>query len=512
MLKNLVRLKNISKAFGENLVLDNVNFDLKYGKIHALIGENGAGKTMIANVFAGIIKPDSGQCFVEDDEKHFSGPLDAQRLGISIIHQEINLAEDLTVAENIFLGKVPYKGRVLKVVDWDKLIRDSESTLDELGFMLRVEKRVDELSQAQKQMVEIAKAFSSQSKLIIMDEPYIGITQSELKKFYLVMDKLRVNGVTILYISHQLSDVLRISDFISVVRDGQLVVNNLLNEGLSSQEIIEYMSVRNVKDIYPKLPSRVGRTLFRVENLSTSRGISDITFNLRKGEILGIAGLVGSGRSAIARAIFGLDKLLGGSMYMNETQLKIKGPRDAIRENIGYISEDGRDTCLIKEFDVPKNITISSLETVIRKGIIKRNKEKSIGRSFVKKFAIKIPKLEEKVYKLSGGNQQKVLLSKWVFINSQVLILDEPTKNIDKGTKLEFYGFMNKYILEGKSIIFISSDIQELMGMSDRMLILYDGEIKETLMKSEFSEERIVKCASGICDNEKTQGEHVAKA
>ncbi len=496
MSEYLVEMENISKQFQGEYVLDSVDFRVRPGEIHGLLGENGAGKSVLMKILAGVYKPDRGSILIEGKRISPSEPKDSQKLGITTIYQDINLVAELSVAENIFFGQLPLKIGFPQIVDWTRTFQESEKILKDLNFNIDARAPVRNLNIGQKQMVEIAKALSRKSKVIIMDEPYTGLSDQELEGFFKVIKNLKSIGISIIYISHRMEDVLKLCDTVTILREGRVIENKSI-EQIDKGNIIRLMIGKDLKDNYPKLHSKAGRTILRVDSISTDRGLKNVSFNLRKGEILGIAGLLGSGRTAIARAIYGLDKLLSGAIYLNETLLNINSPEQAIKSQIAYLTEDRLDCAIEKDFGIPANISLANLGAINNMGSIKLGVEKSVARDFIKKFVIKTPSVEQNIMKLSGGNQQKVLLARWLFTNSTILILDEPTKGIDKCTKVEMYNFMNKYILDGSSIIFISSDMQELMGMSDRILVLYSGEIRAELNRREFNKEDIFFYASG---------------
>lgn len=496
MYNSIVEMRGITKRFQNEVVLDSVDFCLERGEIHGLIGENGAGKSTLMKILAGVYKPDKGEIFIEGNKVEINEPKVSQTYGITTIYQDVKLADELSIAENIFFGSLPTKGKLMRTVDWDKIHNDSKKILDSLNFMLDVKIPVKELSSGQKQMVEIAKALTRKSRVIIMDEPYTGISDQELEQFFCIIRSLKAEGVSIIYISHRMKDILQLCDSITVLRGGKVVENREV-KGVDGKDIIRMMIGNELKDNYPKLNSKAGRILLKVKSISTERGLKRLSFNLRKGEILGVAGLLGSGRSAIARALFGLDKLLAGEIYLNDTKIDIKSPHSAINMKIGYLVEDRMKGGVHKYFNIPENISLASLSKISKIGLLDTPRERDVARSFIKKFMIKTPKVEQNIMELSGGNQQKVLLCRWIFSDTNILILDEPTKGIDKSTKVELYNFMNKYVMDGSSIIFVSSDLNELMGMSERILVLYNGEIRRTLIREEFSEEKIIYYASG---------------
>jgi ribose transport system ATP-binding protein len=497
MHKYLIEMKNITKQFGGETVLESVDFKLRHGEIHGLLGENGAGKSVLMKILTGVHIPDVGSILIDGEYVQINDPINSKKLGINAIYQDINLVPELSVAENIFFGNLPLKFNFPEIVDWKKIRSDSEAILKRLNFKMDVMTPVKNLSLGQKHMVEIARALSKESRVIILDEPNTGLSEQELEFFYSIIKNLKSSGISFIFISHMLEDVLKLCDSITILREGKLVADSINVHEIDRNNIIKIMIGKNFKDNYPKLNSKPGRVVLRVKSICTQRGLKNVSFDLRKGEILGIAGLQGSGRTAIGRALFGIDRLLTGELYLNGTRLILKSPRHAINAQIAYLTEDRVEGGIEQDFGIPENISLSNLKGVSSLGLLKRSSERNIARHFIKKFNIKASRVVQKVMELSSGNQQKVLLSKWMFSDSTILILDEPTKGVDKSTKVEIYNFMNKYILDGSSVIFISSDLQELMGMSDRILVLCGGEIKREFSRNEFSMEEFLLYASG---------------
>jgi ribose transport system ATP-binding protein len=495
MSEYFIEMKNISKKFHDKKVLENINFTLNSGEIRGLIGENGAGKSVLMQILSGVIKPDAGELYVNNSPVYFNKPEDALANGIISIYQDINIINNLSVAENIFINRLPMKGRLFKQIDWGTLYKESSKILSELNFDIDVRKLANELSYGQKRMLEIAKVVYQKARLIIMDEPYIGFTDSDIENFYDVIKRLKNSGISVIYISHKIEDIVKLCDSITIISNGHIVDN--CTSTSDSERIIKLMTINDVNFNYPKLNRKAGRVVLKVNSIFTYRGLKNISFELKKGEIIGIAGLLGSGRTAIARALFGLDALISGEIIINDSVMNLKSPKYAIKNKIGYLTEDIQTSGIEVNMSIPENITLANISGITNLGIIDTSRENNIARSFIRKMLVKTSGVKQRVGKLSGGNQKKVMISKWIFSDSNILILDEPTKSIDTSTKVVLYNFMNNYILEGSSIIFISSELDELMGMSDKIIVLFNGEIRKTLKRDEFSKERIIYYASG---------------
>lgn len=488
--------KNISKRFGTELVLDNVNFTLETGETVGIVGENGAGKSVFVKILSQILIHDKG-------EVHYSTSLiqnmDIKGVcvpAITTILQETMLINSLSVAENIFFGRWPKRLKRLGIIDWKKIKDESKRILGELCFDINVDEIVKRLNVGQKQIVEIARALLVQSKVIILDEPFTGLSRYETREIFEVIKGLKSRGVAVILITHRLEDVIELCDSVCIMKSGKLTAK-MTTESLQKQSLIDIMADKKCVYRYPKLTEIAGRIVLQANLIKSRKSRKEISFYLRKGEILGITGLLGSGRSSIARMLFGIDSIQTGKIIINGTQVHIKSPAAALKEKVAYLSEDRELSAIEEYFNIPENITVSNIAGISRRGLLNINKEKNTARRFIKSFVIKTPKVDQKMAYLSSGNQQKVFLARWMYADSNIFILDEPTKNIDSTTKIEIYNFMNKYILSGNSIILISSDINELMGMSDRILIMYNGYIKKELKRKEFSENKIMYHAAG---------------
>ena len=490
-----LQMKGITKTYPGVRALDSVSFDVAKGEVHALVGENGAGKSTLMKILAGAQPMDSGEIIINGEPVHITTPQKAMDLGISIIYQEFNLVPYLNAAENIFLGREP-KGTVPGFIDFKTMYSEAEKVIDQLGVKLNVRSPVNRLSIAQQQMVEIGKATSRNATIIAMDEPSATLTEHELKALFELIRSLKEKGVSVIYISHRLEEIFDIADRVTVLRDGHLVGVNEVSE-TDRDGIIRMMVGRELKEKIPKQFAEIGAPALTVKNLTRKEVISDINFTVRKGEVLGIAGLVGAGRTELARAIFGADPIDEGEISLNGDKVDIRSPRDAIRLGIGLVTEDRKALGLILGMVVRENISLANLDALTRLGFVNRRDEKKVAVQYIEDLMIKTPSPEQEVQNLSGGNQQKVVLAKWLFTQSKVLIFDEPTRGIDVGSKVEIYQLMNKLAATGAAIIMISSELPEILGMSDRILVMHEGRIAGELTREDATQEKIMSLATG---------------
>ena len=494
-MENILEIKNITKSFPGVVALDNVSISVKRGEIHGLVGENGAGKSTLMKILCGVYKSDQGRVFLDGEELKDITPIMSQRAGISIIFQEFNLLYTLSVAENIFVNRLMGKNR--KVVDWHKLNERAETLLKSIGYALDVKRPVSSLSVAESQMVEIAKALSFNAKLILMDEPSATLTSKELETFFGVMKKLKNQGITIVYISHKLDEIFKLCDTTTVIRDGKVIDSKPTCE-YNKNGIIHKMVGRSVDNEYPQRSTvKFGGEALRVEHLNVKNKIENVSFSVKKGEILGIVGLVGSGRTELVRAIFGADKKLSGDIFINGKKVMIKKPQDAINNKIALLTEDRRGQGLFLDYTIKYNISAVDIRKILKGPFIDKQTERDVARKYIDEIRIKCTSEEQRVLNLSGGNQQKVVVAKWMFAEPDVLIMDEPTRGIDVGAKYEIYVLMNRLTEEGKSVIFISSEIQEVLAISDRVIVLYFGKINGEFGKDEIDANQIMRCAIG---------------
>lgn len=493
-MNNILEMKNINKSFYGVQALKNVNLDIRQGEVHCLVGENGAGKSTLMKVLAGAYVRDSGTITFRGDELDTSSPMAVQESGISIIYQEFNLASQLSVAENIFMGREPLKNNGL--IDWAKLYKNTQILLNKLDVDVNPAKLVEKLSIAEQQFVEIAKALSFGSKLIVMDEPSATLTPKELSRLFEVINELRKKDVSIIYISHMLDEIIEIGDRTTVLRDGEKIATAEVAD-IDRGQIIKWMVGRELTNSYPERRIKPEEVIMEVKNLSKSGVLKDINFSLKKGEILGIAGLVGAGRTELVRAIYGADEIDSGDVILKGEELKILSPENSIEHGIGLLPEDRKKQGIVLGQSLKNNVTLAKIEKVINNFLINNKKERFEVQKYVDKMGVKASSQNMLSKNLSGGNQQKVILAKWMFTDSDILIFDEPTRGIDVGAKFEIYELMNALTDEGKSIIMVSSDLPEVIGMSDRVLVMHQGEINGSYSRQELSQEKIMKSAAG---------------
>ncbi len=490
-----LEMRDISKNYPGVRALDGVSFSINPGEVHALVGENGAGKSTLMKILAGAETRDSGEILLEGKPVQITSPIEAMDLGIGIIYQEFNLVPYMSAAENIFLGREP-KASIPGFVNFRKMYDDAQRMIDSLGVKLDVRSPVNRLSVAQQQMVEIAKATSRKVKIIAMDEPSATLTEHELENLFELIRSLKSQGVAIIYISHRLEEIFEIADRVTIMRDGQWVDTHNISE-VTREDIIRYMVGRELTDIIPKVKAKIRNPVLEVKNLTRNGIIENISFKVHGGEVLGIAGLVGAGRTEVARAIFGADKIDSGEILVDGNHVDIDSPRDAIRHGIGLVTEDRKALGLILGMVVRENITLANLDSLSKLWFINLRREREIANKYVEDLMIKTPSIEQEVKNLSGGNQQKVVLAKWLFTQSKVLIFDEPTRGIDVGSKVEIYNLMNRLAESGVAIIMISSELPEILGMSDRILVMHEGKIAGELSREEATQERIMHLATG---------------
>ncbi len=490
-----LQMKGITKTFPGVRALSDVGFEVRRGEVHALLGENGAGKSTLMKILAGAQPMDSGEILIDGKPVHITSPQKAMELGISIIYQEFNLVPYLNAAENIYLGREP-KAAIPGFVDFSTMYSEAQKVIDNLGVKLNVRTPVNRLSVAQQQMVEIGKATSRNATIIAMDEPSATLTDHELESLFALIHSLKEKGVSIIYISHRLEEIFQIADRVTVLRDGHYVGTKDVSE-LDKDEMIRMMVGRELKEKIPKQTCEIGDTALEVRSLNRKGVLEDINLKVRKGEVLGIAGLVGAGRTELARAIFGADPIDSGEIILDGKAVNIRSPRDAIRLGIGLVTEDRKSLGLILGMVVRENISLANLDALTKLGFVNHREERRAALQFIEDLMIKTPSCEQQVQNLSGGNQQKVVLAKWLFTQSKVLIFDEPTRGIDVGSKVEIYQLMNRLAANGAAIIMISSELPEVLGMSDRIVVMHEGRITGELSREEATQEKIMWLATG---------------
>ena len=487
----ILTLKNITKEFPGVKALDDVTINIERGTIHGLVGENGAGKSTLIKILAGIYQPNKGEIILDGKPCRFNSPIEARRAGISVVHQEIKLAEPLSVAENMFLGNVQLKNGL---VDWKGMRRRAREIVEDLGMDIDINAQVSSLTVAKKQIVEIMHAINNNSRILIMDEPSAVLTDRELEVMFRIVKQLRDEGITIIYIPHRLDEIFGLCSNVSVLRDG-CHIDTIPVASVDRQGLINMMVGREMGQEYPKEVGNVGGTILEVKNLS--RGIlQDISFEVKSGEVFGISGLVGAGRTELARAILGIDKPESGEVYVRGKKVHYRTFADAIRDGLGLIPEDRKLQGLVQIMSVKRNTTLVNMKRVLRAGVISSSLEEKLSKEYADKLHVVTPSMETEVQYLSGGNQQKVVIAKWLFQNSEILFLDEPTRGIDVGAKAEIYRLINRMAKEGKTIIMISSEMPELLGMCDRIMVMHEGHKMGELNAAEATQAKIMALCS----------------
>ena len=490
----ILSMKGITKSFSGVAALKNAALDLKAGEVVALMGENGAGKSTLMKILTGIYSKDSGEIQYMGQEVCFKGPAESEEAGISIVHQELNMMNDLTVAQNLFIGREEMNGFL---IDDKKMNEKARELFKVLKIDINPAEKIGNLTVGKQQMVEIAKAISSKAKVIIFDEPTAALTDSEIEELFKVIRDLKKQGTGMVYISHRMDEINVISDRVIVMRDGEYV-GTLITKECSKDDIIKLMVGRAIFG-EPKTASNVAKdapVVLKCENLNRGKAVKDVSFELRKGEILGFSGLMGAGRTEVARLIFGADKKDSGKIFINGKEVTINTPEDAVAHGIGYLSEDRKRYGLIVDKSVEENTVISSLNDFVKGIFIDKAKSKEVSERYVESLKTKTPSVSQLVKKLSGGNQQKVVIAKWLVRNSDILIFDEPTRGIDVGAKSEIYALMESLAKEGKSIIMISSELPEVLRMSDRVIVMCEGRITGILDIAEANQEVIMQSAT----------------
>ena len=493
----LLEMVGITKTYPGVQALKNVNFEVGEGEVHALVGENGAGKSTLMKILAGAEKMNSGEIRIRGQAVHIDSPYRAQELGISMIYQEFNLIPQLGAAENIFLGREPSR---FGFVDFKRERREAEQILQRLGITLDLNTPVNRLSIAQQQMVEIAKALSVKAKIIAMDEPSATLTLHELKNLFALIKTLKQQGVSVIYISHRLEEIFEVCDRLTVLRDGERIGSKPIGE-INREGIIEMMVGRKITDEFPKETFAPGAEVLRVEHLR--RGlVREISFSVRKGEIVALTGLVGAGRTETARMIFGADQPEGGQMFLENRPVHIASPRHAIDSGICLLTEDRKSQGLILGMRIRENITLPTLMDFCRFLFIQGRRERETAHQSMQELRIKAPSIETEAQNLSGGNQQKVVLAKWLLANSKLFIFDEPTRGIDVGAKREIYLLMNELLRRGAGILMISSELPEVLGMADRILVMSYGRLAGELSREAATQEKIMDMATSAPERE----------
>ena len=489
-------LRGISKRFGATQALDAVSLTLMPGEVHALVGENGAGKSTLVKILAGIHQPDSGTILLDGDPVQIAGPAHARTLGIAVVHQEPRLFPDLTVAENVFIGHAP-AGR-LGIIDWGTTRRSAEALFDQLDVRFDVAAPVRGLSMADQQLIEIAKALSVEARVLVLDEPTASLSAHEVERLFAIVRRLRDRGVSILFVSHRLDEVFALCDRATVFRDGRHVITTE-TAALTTADLIRHMVGRAVT-LFPKVETPVGDVLLEVEHLTRSGAFRDVSFSVRAGEIVGFAGLVGAGRTEVARVLFGIDARDAGVVRLGDRKVVHRTPSEAMSDGIAYLPEDRHQEGLVLDFSIAQNVTLPILPRLFPRLLVRAATERRVANEYTDQFNVRMTGVDQLVGALSGGNQQKVVLAKWLASKPRVLILDEPTRGIDIGAKVEVHRIISELAASGLGIILISSDLPEVLAMSDRILVLHEGRLTAEIPRAQATEERVMFAATGSAE------------
>jgi ribose transport system ATP-binding protein len=484
-------MRGITKRFPGVTALDSVDFELEKGEVHVLLGENGAGKSTLVKMLSGAYQPDEGEILLNGEPVNISSAMVAQELGISTIYQEFNLVPQLTVAENIFLGRQP---RHFGLVDRRKMVGEARRLLERMKVRVDPNSLVSNLGVAQQQMVEIAKALSLNARILIMDEPTASLSGQEVERLFEIIRDLKEEEVSMIFISHHLEEVAEIGDQVTVLRDGKVV--DRVPASTDSSEFVRMMVGRPLEDQFPRRRTEVGEVLLEVKNLSREGVLEDISFQVRAGEVIGMAGIVGAGRTELARALFGVDPVDSGEVWVEGRRMARDNPREAKRRGMGFVTEDRQGQGIVPPLSVAENLGLASLERYTRVGLVDRREQRKLARKMIEDLNIRTPGLEQEVRYLSGGNQQKVVIGKWLLARSRILIMDEPTRGIDVGAKVEIYELMNELTKDGAGILMISSELPEVLGMSDRILVMSGGRITGELPVEDATQENVMELAT----------------
>ena len=490
---NILELTGIRKSFSGVEVLHNVSFTLRPGEVHALLGENGAGKSTLVKIITGVHQPDAGEILLNGGPVHFNDARESRQAGIAAIYQELSLFPDLDVAENIFVGRQPLMAG--RRVDWRRLYAEAGKLLESLGVKLELKQKARTLSIAQQQMVEIARAFSINARILIMDEPTSSLTLHEVDDLFRLVRRLRAEGTAIIFISHRLEELFALADRVTVLRDGSYVDTRSMKE-VTRDDLIRMMVGRTINNLFPKQNVHAGEVVLKVENLTRAGSFYDVSFALRRGEILGLAGLVGAGRTNVARAIFGVEPATRGRMEVDGREVAITSPQQAIALGLAYVPEDRQLHGLIPSMPLTPNISLPRLSAYAQMGWLRNRLERKSAYEAARQMEVRANNIWQLARELSGGNQQKVVLAKWLSTNPRILILDEPTRGIDVGTKAAVHGLMSKLAAEGLAILMISSELPEILGMSDRVIVMREGHVTGEFSRAEATQEKIISAAT----------------
>lgn len=491
-----VEMHHIDKSFSGNQVLKDIQLEIEKGEVHALMGENGAGKSTLIKILTGIHQRDNGTVKVRGEERFYSNPKESEKDGIAVIHQELNIIPYLTVAENMFLGKEITYNKT-GILNSKEMYKQTKANLKELGVTnINPNDVAGKLSVGKQQMIEISKALATNAELIVMDEPTAALTKREIESLFEVIESLQKRDVSIIYISHRMEEIFHICDRVTVLRDGSYIgTENISNTNF--EKLVKMMVGRDIGEQFPERTSAIGDVVFQVEGLARKGFFQDISFEVKEGEVLGVAGLMGAGRTEIMESIFGFEKQDNGTVKLEGNKLNIRHPNDAIKAGIGFITEDRKMKGLMIEASIRENISLTNMKNISKHGVISTAKEKPLVQQLIERLNVKSTNKEQTVKSLSGGNQQKVVIAKWLGIQPKILILDEPTRGVDVGAKKEIYKIINELTKEGVAIIMISSELPEVLGVSDRIMVIHEGTITKTFQKNDADQEKIMIAATG---------------
>lgn len=489
-----VEMKGINKSFGSNQVLKDAGFFLKDGEIHALMGENGAGKSTLMKILTGVYTRDSGTVIVDGKEVTYHSSKEAEEAGIVFIYQELNVLFDLTVEENLFMGREITKR--FGVCDKKAMRAKAQEIMDRMGVHIPVDAVMSDLSVGQQQMVEICKALMVDAKVLIMDEPTAALTQSETEVLFEVINSLRKKGVSIVYVSHRMEEIFELCDRITILRDGTYIDTKYIKD-ITMDDVVKMMIGREIGERFPKRDNAIGDEVLRVEGLTHEKLFRDVSFNVRAGEVLGVSGLMGAGRTEIMHAVFGNMPTVAGKVFINGKEVFIRNPRQAIEAGIGFITEDRKTEGLLLEKSIAENIELTNLGIVSKKGVLDSAKQSSLVKRGIEEFRIRCFGPQHECGNLSGGNQQKVVLAKWIYTDPKILILDEPTRGVDIGAKKEIYNVINDMAAKGVAVIMVSSELPEVLGMSDRIMVVHEGHVTGIINGADADQEKIMTLATG---------------
>ena len=489
-----IEMKGINKAFGSNQVLKDAGFVLEDGEVHALMGENGAGKSTLMKILTGVYTRDAGTVIVDGKEVIYKSPQEAEKAGIVFIYQELNVLFDLTVEENLFMGKEITKG--FGICDKKAMRKKAQEAMDKMGVKIPINAVMSDLSVGQQQMVEICKALMVDAKVLIMDEPTAALTQSETEGLFKLIKSLRQKGVSIVYISHRMEEIFELCDRITILRDGTYVGTEKIKD-INMDDIVRMMIGREIGERFPARDAKIGKEMLRVEGLTKGKTFKDVNFSVKAGEVLGVSGLMGAGRTEIMHAIFGNLPFESGKIFIEGKEVAIKNAREAINAGIGFITEDRKTEGLLLEKSISENIALANLGKISDKSVVKKSKVDDLVKKGISEFRIKCFGPDHECNNLSGGNQQKVVFAKWVYTDPKILILDEPTRGVDIGAKKEIYSVINNLAAKGVAIILVSSELPEVLGMSDRIMVVHEGKITGIIDAKDADQEKVMTLATG---------------